>query len=80
MAAGRDGQRSAYRRAVDVAEGRLLIPVAIAAEQADAVAFNNRTEIFLTALREDVTTRSVWQPDRPSSRAWLRWSLRRNAR
>ena len=47
---------------VDVAEGRLLIPVAIAAEQADAVAFNNRTEIFLTALREDVTTRSVWQP------------------
>ncbi len=47
---------------VDVAEGRLLIPVAIAAEQADAVAFNNRTEIFLTALSEDVTTRSVWQP------------------
>ena len=47
---------------VDVAEGRLLIPVAIAADQADAVEFNNRTEIFLTALREDVTTRSVWQP------------------
>ena len=47
---------------VDVAEGRLLIPVTIAADQADAVDFNNRTEIFLTALREDVTTRSVWQP------------------
>lgn len=47
---------------LDVAEGRLLIPVTIAADQADAVEFNNRTEIFLTALREDVTTRSVWQP------------------
>lgn len=47
---------------VDVAEGRLQIPVAIAADQADAVGFNNRTDIFLTALREDVTMRSVWQP------------------
>ena len=47
---------------VDVAEGRLQIPVAIAADQADAVAFNNRAEIFLTALREDVSERSVWQP------------------
>ena len=47
---------------VDVAEGRLQIPVSIAAEQDDAVAFNNRTEMFLTALSEDVSTRSVWQP------------------
>ena len=47
---------------VDVAEGRLQIPVAIAADQADAVAFNNQTDIFLTALREDVSERSVWQP------------------
>ena len=47
---------------VDVAEGRLQIPVSIAAEQDDAVAFNNRAEMFLTALSEDVSTRSVWQP------------------
>ena len=47
---------------VDVAEGRLQIPVSIAAEQVDAVAFNNQAEMILTALREDVSTRSVWQP------------------
>ena len=47
---------------VDVAEGRLQIPVSIAAEQDDAVAFNNRAEMFLTALSEDASTRSVWQP------------------
>ncbi|MCY4436521.1 MAG: DUF4349 domain-containing protein [Chloroflexi bacterium] len=47
---------------VDVAEGRLQIPISIAAEQVDAVAFNNRAEMILTALREDVSTRSVWQP------------------
>ncbi len=47
---------------VDVAEGRLQIPIAISAEQADAVAFNDRTDVFLTALREDVSTRSLWQP------------------
>ena len=40
---------------VDVAEGRLQIPVAVSAEQADAVAFNDRTDVFLTALREDVS-------------------------
>ena len=47
---------------VDVAEGRLQIPISIAAEQVDAVAFNNQAEMVLTALREDVSTRSVWQP------------------
>ena len=47
---------------VDVAEGRLQIPVAVSAEQADAVAFNDRTDVFLTALREDVSARSLWQP------------------
>ena len=47
---------------VDVDEGRLQIPVSIAAEQADAVDFNNHTEILLTALREDVSDRSIWQP------------------
>ncbi|MDE2816986.1 MAG: DUF4349 domain-containing protein [Chloroflexota bacterium] len=47
---------------VDVAEGRLQIPIAIAADPADAVGFNNRTELFFTALREDVSARSVWQP------------------
>ena len=49
---------------VDVAEGRLQIPVAVSAEQADAVAFNDRTDVFLTALREDVSARSLWQPGR----------------
>ena len=47
---------------VDVAEGRLQIPFSIAAEQADAVAFNNRADAFVAALREDVSSRSVWQP------------------
>ncbi len=47
---------------VDVAEGRLQIPITITADQADAVAFNNQAETILTALREDVSTRSVWQP------------------
>ena len=49
---------------VDAAEGRLRIPIAIAAEQADAVTFNNRADAYVTALREDVSTRSVWRPGR----------------
>lgn len=47
---------------VDVGEGRLEVPVSVAAEQTDAVDFNNRTEVLLTALREDVSDRSIWQP------------------
>ena len=50
------------RLRVDVAEGRLQIPVTVSSEQADPVAFNNSTDIFLTALREDVSERSIWQP------------------
>lgn len=55
------GQVLMYVR-VDVAEGRLQIPVTIAAEQVDAVEFNNRTDIYLTALREDLSDRSIWNP------------------
>lgn len=47
---------------VDVAEGRLQIPITVSAEQTDAVAFNNQTDVLLTALREDVSDRSIWQP------------------
>ncbi len=59
--AARGGQVLMYVR-VDVAEGRLQIPVTIAAEQVDAVDFNNRTDVYLTALREDLSERSIWQP------------------
>lgn len=59
--AARGGQVLMYVR-VDVAEGRLQIPVTIAAEQVDAVDFNNRTDVYLTALREDLSDRSIWQP------------------
>ena len=47
---------------VDVTEGRLRVPVTIDADQDDAVAYNNRAEMYLTALSEDVSARSVWQP------------------
>lgn len=59
--AGRGGQVLMYVR-VDVAEGRLQIPVSVSAEQADAVDFNNRTDAYLTALREDLSERSIWNP------------------
>jgi uncharacterized repeat protein (TIGR01451 family) len=49
---------------VDVDEGRLQIPATVSAEQADPVTFNNSADLFLTALREDVSERSIWQPDR----------------
>ena len=52
------------RLQVDVAEGSLQIPIAISSEDPDSLAFNNRADVFITALREDVSERSVWQPER----------------
>lgn len=63
LQAGMSGQVRMHVR-VDVDEGRLQIPVSVSADQTDAVDFNNRTEILLTALREDVADRSLWQPGR----------------
>ena len=49
---------------MDVSEGSLQIPIAVVADESDALAFNNRADVFLTALREDVSDRSIWQPGR----------------
>ena len=54
--------RFLLRLGIDVGEGALQIPIAISGEEPDALAFDNRADIFLTALREDVPERSVWQP------------------
>ncbi len=59
--AGWHGQVLMHVR-VDVSTGRLKIPISISADQTDAVTFNNETEVFLTALREDVSDRDIWQP------------------
>lgn len=58
------GIDATMRLRLDVAEGRLQIPISIAAEQPDAVTFNNRADAYVTALREDVSRRSVWRPGR----------------
>ena len=58
------GIDATMRLRLDVAEGRLQIPISIAAEQPDAVTFNNRADAYVTALAEDVSRRSVWRPGR----------------
>ena len=50
------------RLQVDAVEGALQIPIAISSDDSDALDFNNQADVFVTALREDVSERSVWQP------------------
>ena len=48
---------------VDVESGRLPLAAVIAAGETERVTYNNRAEVSLTALPEDVSGRTVWSPD-----------------
>ncbi len=48
---------------VDVEAGRLPLTAVIAAGETERVTYNNRAEVSLTALPEDVSGRTVWSPD-----------------
>ena len=47
---------------VDVESGRLPLAAVIAAGESERVTYNNRAEMSLTALPEDVSGRTVWSP------------------
>ena len=47
---------------VDVASGRLPLSAVIAAAEAERVTYNNRADMSVAALPEDVSGRTVWSP------------------
>lgn len=47
---------------VDVASGRLPMSAVIAAAEAERVTYNNRADMSVAALPEDVSGRTVWSP------------------
>ncbi len=47
---------------VDVESGRLPLAAVIAAAETERVTYNNRADMSLAALREDVSGRTVWSP------------------
>lgn len=49
---------------VDVESGRLPLTAVIAAAETERVTYNNRADMSLAALPEDVSDRTVWSPGR----------------